>query len=179
MSLTDRIAKQVNIMDNNMDICALGGALSYIDALGNDLGVVRYPVKNGNLLSRSPLFHPTVIIRRRILTDHALMYTEQYRPAEDYFLWLQLSKVGVISAVNDVFVKYRITNNSTLIKDFRRVLTATLKVKTDALFKLNIKPSIKDIITIMVEFALLFFPSNIESKFYFKYVLKVRGKVYL
>lgn len=172
IAIRDRLEKQVAIMDANSDICVLGGALTYIDASGNELGVVRHCDLNGNLKG-CPLLHPTVIIRRSTLIQNDFYYLEKYRFAEDYFLWLQISKKGRISAINDVVIKYRLNNNAAKIRHLKRILWATLRVKKDAIFTLNIMPTFKDLMIMLSEFILFLLPAQIIL---FVYLRKTFGR---
>jgi len=178
IAMPDRLRKQVNWMESNPDICVSGGALSYINAIGNDLNLVRY-CDLGRKLSKCPLLHPTVIIRRGVLTRHGLCYLEKYRFAEDYFLWLQLSQFGKISAIKDVVVKYRLNNQATKVKRLKSSLLATLKVKKDAVFILNIKPSLRDAGMVLVELILLILPARLVWQLYLMTTFKKGTKVIL
>lgn len=178
IAIKDRVEKQVAVMDANPDISVLGGALAYIDASGNELGVVRYCELNRHL-SVCPLLHPTVLIRRNVLTRNNFCYLEKYRFAEDYFLWLQISKKGRISAINDVVVKYRLNNNAAKIRHLKKILWATLRVKKDAIFTLNIRPAIKDLVIILCEFILFLLPARIILFIYLRKTFGRRAKVTL
>lgn len=175
----DRLKKQVAAMEADSRICVLGGALTYIDAEGNDLGVVRYCRFNDTRLSGTPLLHPTVIIRRAVLLDNRLNYSEKYKFAEDYFLWLQLSKVGKVSAINDVVLKYRINSNATKIKRLKATLLATLKVKKDAVLLLHIFPRPKDIIIACAEIILLLLPWRLVLFIYLKMTFGSKSRINL
>jgi hypothetical protein len=59
------------------------------------------------LLFKSCLCHPSVIIRKSILTEHNIRYNENYLHAEDYDLWVQISNVSKLSNVKDFLLKYR------------------------------------------------------------------------
>ncbi|MCX5696523.1 MAG: glycosyltransferase [Candidatus Omnitrophica bacterium] len=172
IAIKDRLEKQALIMETNPDIYALGGAITYIDASGNELGVVRHCDLNGGI-KRCPLIHSTVMIRKEILLLNGFHYDEKYRYAEDYFLWLQIARKGKISAINDVVTKYRLNSNAAKIRYLKRILRATLKVKKDAIFILNIKPAFKDIIVMLCEAALLLLPAQVIL---FLYLRKTFGK---
>lgn len=172
IAIKDRLEKQVAIMEANPDICVLGGALTYIDASGNDLGIVRHCDLAGKLKG-CPLLHPTVVMRRKTLIQNNFYYLEKYRFAEDYFLWLQISKKGKISAINDVIIKYRLNNNAAKVRHLKKILRATLRVKKDAIFILNIMPAFKDLIIMLCELILLLAPAQIVL---FLYLRKTFGR---
>ena len=179
ISIKSRIEKQVAIMDKNPQISVLGSAVSYIDALGKDLGVTRQCALGGANLRRTPLIHSTVIIRKDHLDQYGLHYNENYRYAQDYFLWLQISKIGTIAATNDILVKYRISKEAARVEKLKDVLWATLKIKLTAIFILKIKPKLKDIVRIILEFVLLCLPKHLVLLIYLKMMFKKGVRVNL
>jgi hypothetical protein len=178
IAVKDRLEKQILIMENSPDICALGGAITYIDASGNELGVVRHCDLGGGI-KRCPLIHSTVMIRKKILTINGFYYNEKYRFAEDYFLWLQISRQGKIYAINDIVTKYRLNNNAAKIRHLKGILWATLKVKKDAILILNIKPIFKDIVIMLSELILFLLPSQIILFLYLRKTFGRRSRVAL
>ena len=157
LAVSDRIEKQIAVMEQNPQIVASGGSVRYIDAQGYDQGVIRKSTPSDSLLWANPLLHPTVIIRKSALRCH---YQEKYRYAEDYFLWLSLSRHGQLHAIPDVLLAYRISREATRVKRLKSVLWATLKVKKDAVFILKIRPGWRDIMRFLAEFCLLLLPSS-------------------
>lgn len=179
IAVKDRIKLQVATMEADKEICVLGASLSYIDSFGKELGVIRHCALGKSNLSRTPLLHPTVMIRRAFMEKYGLCYLEKYRYAEDYFLWMQLSKLGKIAVLDEVLLKYRITNNVTRIKSLKGVLGATLRVKRDAVFVLKIKPTLMDIFVFLGEFILFLLPSRFVVFLYLRFNLKNMEKINL
>ncbi|MFC1646046.1 glycosyltransferase family 2 protein [Candidatus Omnitrophota bacterium] len=160
IAVKNRIEKQVAVMENDPSVAVLGAAVSYIDSLGRELNVIRYcALGNGNL-TRCPLLHPTVIIRKSHLERYGLCYREKYYYAQDYFLWLEIGKVGKISAINDVVLQYRITKQAGRVRELKMIILTTLKVKKDAIFVLKIKPNLEAIGMIFMELFLLLLPAR-------------------
>jgi glycosyltransferase involved in cell wall biosynthesis len=168
ISLKNRLERQIEVMEADPGIAVLGGALSYIDASGNELGIIRRCTVNQSLIVQNPLLHPTVVIRKSYLTRYGFGYLEKYRYAEDYFLWLQFSRVGRLEAINDIVLKYRLSNQATRVRNLKSVLRATLKVKKDAVFTLGIKPSFSDVVKFFAEGILLCMPAPLILWFYLK-----------
>ncbi|MGB2822166.1 MAG: glycosyltransferase, partial [Phycisphaerae bacterium] len=102
IAIADRLERQLAVMDARPDVVALGGALTYIDAAGKDLNVMRRCAVGASLLRRSPMLHPTVVFRRKVVEKHAIRYQGRFRPADDYFFWLELSRFGRLDAIDDV-----------------------------------------------------------------------------
>jgi glycosyltransferase involved in cell wall biosynthesis len=179
IALKERFNKQVSIMDSDYSIGALGTAILYIDADGKHLDVVRRCRISGSNLTETPLLHPTVMIRKSHLDNHGLTYQEKYRFSEDYFLWLQLSKIAKISAIDNPLLKYRLNGKATKIRNLKKTIWSTLKVKKDAVFILKITPGIKDIFRAFLEVLLLFLPTNVILYLYLKITFRKKQKINL
>ena len=63
------------------------------------------------LLDKNPLFHPTVIMRRKSLIDQKLFYNQKYDAAEDLDLWMRASHRVRISNISEVLLEYRLHPN--------------------------------------------------------------------
>lgn len=113
ISLSDRFAKQVTFMDANPDIIVCGGGY---EAIGSDF---KFIPKTSNedivleMMSFSPIAHPTVFLRNSILKNNNIQYNTKYEPAEDYQLWMILSEYGKLANLSDVLIYYRIHQNQT------------------------------------------------------------------
>lgn len=166
VALAHRLARQVARMDEAPDVVALGGALEYIDAAGASLGVRRTCGLDGSLLKANPMLHPTVMIRREALEAAKLRYQQRYRYAEDYFLWLQLSRVGRLDALDDVVLQYRLSVGASRMKHLKAMLWATIRTKLKAIFGLGIRPRVSDVLRLAAELVLMAVPSGIVRRMY-------------
>jgi glycosyltransferase involved in cell wall biosynthesis len=168
VSLHHRIEKQTSVMDAKPDVVAMGAAVSYINAAGKNLSVIRRSMVPKTMLGGNKILHPTAIIRRHSLVQSSLKYMEKYRYAEDYYLWLELSLVGKLHAIDDVVLKYRINNQATRVQQLKSVLWATVKVKTDAMWKLKLRPRVMDLIIMAIEICMMIMPSRLILWLYLK-----------
>lgn len=106
-----RIEDQINALDADPQLGAVGGQLVYIDRNGSEFpGAPCYPTEYTDILLRmmcqSPLPHPGVMFRRE-----AVLAVGNYRPlqpTEDLDLWMRLG------------AKYRLANLSTIVVQYRR-----------------------------------------------------------
>ena len=108
ISLPARIEKQVSFMDAHLDVGAAGSEY-YSFSESNFKKVAAYSepeILRSLLLFKSCLCHPSVIIRKSVLTDNNIRY-RNYKHAEDYDFWIQLSKVCKLSNVKEFLLKYR------------------------------------------------------------------------
>ena len=166
IALGDRLEKQVSVMASSPETVALGGAVRYIDSKGRERGHGRSCKTGRSLLAENPLLHPTVIFRRDIHGGGTRLYQERFRYAEDYFCWLEMSRRGRIDAISDIVLKYRISRNAVRMRHLKRVLLATLKVKTAGVVELGIRPRFRDVARMMAELSLLFLPASLLRQLY-------------
>lgn len=108
-SCLDRIEKQVEYMDKNQEIIALG--TNYIISrpfISRKIKKNRTPqeLKIG-LLFECQLANPTVMLRNNVLKDHGITYNEDCFVAQDYELWTQITKIGDIDILPEFLHTYR------------------------------------------------------------------------
>jgi hypothetical protein len=166
VALPDRFERQVAHLEANPDIVALGTSLAYIDAHGRSLDRVRRCALGGSMLRGNPLLHPTVMLRRSVLVRHALRYRAEYIYAEDYYLWLELSRVGRLAALDEVTYLYRVSDTALRSRKLRNMIRATLRVKLTGWRRLGLRPTPADLLGLAVEAGLLLFPPRIVWRAY-------------
>lgn len=109
-----RIELQVAEMQNeNVVVC--GTQIEFIDSDSNKISrTYRYPTDEieiiGSTLFRSPIAHPSAMIRRSSLIENKIIYDQNYPHAEDTKLWIDLLSHGSIVNLEDVMLKYRLSD---------------------------------------------------------------------
>jgi glycosyltransferase involved in cell wall biosynthesis len=107
ISVSDRLAKQVEFLNNNPDVVVCGSWYQLLQS-GE---TVSNPVENEDiriaLLDYCALGHPTIMMRKEFLVRYNLFYKPEYRPAEDYELWTRISTIGKVANVPEVLLYYR------------------------------------------------------------------------
>lgn len=111
ISLPERFAAQVDFLDTHPDIGVVGTYLQIIDEQGNN----KYIFENAsdpnecfvNMIFATCVGHPTVMLRREILTQNHLRYEEYFKGMEDYYLWWQMSKFTKFSNLKLPLLNYR------------------------------------------------------------------------
>lgn len=179
IAIADRLERQLAVMDARPDVVALGGALTYIDAAGKDLNVMRRCAVGASLLRRSPMLHPTVVFRRKVVEEHAIRYQGRFRPADDYFFWLELSRFGRLDAIDDVVLNYRISAGAARMRHLKRMLWGTVQAKALGLLRLGIRPRCMDVVCFLAECALLLVPSCLIRWYYIRKTFGRKTKVEL
>lgn len=110
VSESDRLRVQVEMMSRDPSQVACG---VWARTFGYVRETWRYPSEaagaKARLLFRTPIVHPSAMMRRDVLIDHHLRYDESLmHAAEDWDLWLRLSKYGQIRNVPRVHFKYHV-----------------------------------------------------------------------
>jgi hypothetical protein len=106
----DRLKLQVAHLQNNPTCLAVGSAAEAFDAAGN-MTLLTQPTNHSaiakQLRTSSALFHPTVMYRREAVLQ-AGSYRKFFLDAEDYDLWLRLSRVGQLANLREPLSRLRV-----------------------------------------------------------------------
>jgi glycosyltransferase involved in cell wall biosynthesis len=110
ISLPNRLAAQVDFLERHPGIGICG---CWVKCIGEGKRKVwRYPSDPETarclLLFRTPLAHPTVVMRRDLLERSGLRYDPALRRAQDFDLWARASRCFGISNVPRVLFLYRL-----------------------------------------------------------------------
>jgi glycosyltransferase involved in cell wall biosynthesis len=108
ISLPERLEVQVGYMDQNPDIGVCG---TYVKFTGSGKGNIWKPLCNHNdiicnLFFTSSLAHPSVMMRKKILDQYNITYDNSYYGAEDYHLWVQISRYSRLANIDKVLLLY-------------------------------------------------------------------------
>lgn len=111
VSLPERFRLQVEALQADPGLAAVGGHVRVVDAGGQTLFESLAPIGQravaSALATHSPLSHPAVMMRRAPV-DLVGAYRARYEAAEDYDLWLRLLDAGFrVDNLNRVLLHYR------------------------------------------------------------------------
>lgn len=123
ISLPTRIEKQVKFMEENNHVVACGTWFKYIGSKNHE---IKRCIDDNDyyrcclLFGNSPtLLNSSVMIRKETIDKNGIKYDEQLRYGEDYKIWCQLSKLGVVTNYKEVLVYYRVHDSQmTRSKDY-------------------------------------------------------------
>src|SRR6185312_14030337 len=104
ISLPDRLAREMTLLQAQPQVGLVGTQMQLIDAQGAPLGPPRhFPVEDAAIqaeLWRSCcICHGSVLMRRACLPA-VDPYDENFKPAEDYDLWLRLAETTQLANVD-------------------------------------------------------------------------------
>ncbi|HLF78359.1 MAG TPA: glycosyltransferase family A protein [Dehalococcoidia bacterium] len=119
-ALPRRLERQLQFMAQHPEIVACSCSAYYIDTLGRRVGTAHYSPTSvesyQQMRSASEpiaLLHPGALIRREVL-DQIGGYRQEFFPAEDVDLWTRLGDVGVVYALNERLMEYRVHAQATM-----------------------------------------------------------------
>lgn len=115
----DRLIKQKLFLQNNPSISSVGTQIIKISEGNKILGKSHYPNRPfllGRLIRiRNCVAHPSVMYRREEVLRVG-GYRATFDGAEDYDLWIRLSRIGRIANLNEYLTKYRIWSGQNTAK---------------------------------------------------------------
>lgn len=111
IAMPDRFARQIERMEADASLGALGTQFEEIDEAGHRIsGGAAMPVGSAlvraELEQRQPIANPTAMFRTQALRDAGL-YRAAFRYCEDYDLFLRLSEISEIDNLPDILLRYR------------------------------------------------------------------------
>jgi glycosyltransferase involved in cell wall biosynthesis len=140
ISVPNRLYEQVTFMDSHPDITICG---TWVKLIGDIKGEVwKYPVEHemihASMLFSNTLVHPTVMMRSVSIKQHALLYDERIRYAQDYELWSRAVTRVQLANLNQVLVHYRIHAQSIDSKNYQEQVQTHEMIYRRLLKPLNI-----------------------------------------
>lgn len=131
IALPDRFERQIAFLEQHADVAALGGAVEFINAAGQGIGLSSNPVSHAEiraaLLDANVLWHPTVVIRR-----DGFFAVGGYRnvlSAEDYDLWLRIGDRFALANLPQAILKYRLHDGQITEKDNVQMTVSALAAR--------------------------------------------------
>ncbi len=112
VSHPDRLEKQVTFMENNEDVAVCG---TWFNMFGDREGTIKRVIDD-NEYYRCCLFfdndpaiiNPSTMIRKSVLINNNVRLNEKVKSAEDYALWVKISRFGKVTNLKEVLFDYRI-----------------------------------------------------------------------
>lgn len=176
IAVPTRIEKQVKFLLAHNEVVAVGGQCELIDKDGVGIGKKRFPTEDKQvrnmIFSSVPLQQPTLMINKNLLPGDFVWYDENYSSAEELELLFKLFKFGKVRNLKDTVLKYRIHNRNTSLINPRRTFYLTLKTRFIAVLKYGYTPTLKGIITTLLQ---AIFVSLVPNSWIYPIYCYVRG----
>ena len=136
ISMPQRLAVQYEYLKKNNDILVLG---SHYKIIGSGVEV-RLPVTSEEAklvaLMHVPVAHPTVMMPKKLFTEHELYYDKNFEPAEDYDLWCKVLQIGKIENIDEVLLQYRHHSQQESKVKYEKILKVDVETRLSQLEKL-------------------------------------------
>ncbi len=151
ISLPTRLEEQIRFMEVNSEIAACG---TWVEYFGRQVpflekNLLKEPADSESIrcsfLFNCVLKHPSVMIRRSVLEHGAYTYNETLDRAEDYELWVRISKHHFLANLPKVLLRYRLHPHkvSQLYKESN--FEQSDRIRENLLKELGLKPSQKEL----------------------------------
>lgn len=148
-----RLAEQLEFMENNPDFGMVGSWVELIDENDDLTGEVwnedepsqKIPCR---LLFHNYFAHSAVLLRRSALDTVKIngeVYRKDYPNAQDYDLWVRISKKFKVWNIPKVLIKYRVHSHCISLKSANLVEQLTCKIVTEQMNNLGIQPTDKQL----------------------------------
>ncbi|GAB7225729.1 hypothetical protein VoSk93_49500 [Vibrio owensii] len=147
ISEDERISKQVQFLENNLDYVAVGTKIKYFSDFSFKKKDFISPEKHNDILNRmflaSPLAHPSAMLRKDILDTYNIKYRTNAKHVEDYMLWVELSEYGKLYNIQESLLNYRISPSqiSSVYSKEQREMALTIQNKLfcrlQSIYKVN------------------------------------------
>ncbi len=108
----ERLARQIAFMEAHPEVGLCGTWARKFVPCG-PRWVQRGPTDSrslkATLLFSTPFIHPTVMIRRSVLSVHNLRYDQAFPMVEDYRLWCEMALTTELAIIPEVLLEYRVS----------------------------------------------------------------------
>ena len=124
-SLPERLAMQAAFLDANPDCAVVGSFVFHMGATRSHDRLVATPVEADAIAAALPkyncMYHPAIMLRRQAILDLG-GYREQFKNAEDYDLWLRVSRSRALANIPTPLLRYRFsTSGMTLSRKWQQL----------------------------------------------------------
>jgi glycosyltransferase involved in cell wall biosynthesis len=138
VALPERLRLGVDFMARNPNVGLLGGAVQWINVMGQPLYISRVPTDDKQLRRsldvHCPFWQPTVLLRKEAFALSG-GYRDAFAPAEDYDLWLRVTEYVQCANLEQVVLKYRMHPHQVSIRKKRQQTLGILAAQRSAVLR--------------------------------------------
>jgi glycosyltransferase involved in cell wall biosynthesis len=128
--LPNRIKTQVNFLEKNPDVVAVGSWIKLFEENGKTQ-IVKFLETDEQIkkiwLIVSPFADPSVMYRKEIALKVG-GYKQEFWPGDDTHLWYRMGKIGKLANIQKPLVKVRYHKGAASIKYFRKLTESTYRM---------------------------------------------------
>ncbi|MBM3604653.1 MAG: glycosyltransferase [Alphaproteobacteria bacterium] len=134
LPLPGRFERQVEFLDAHADIGMVGTWARCVNDNGHYLFTLRFPTEHDRMLRHQryvpALLHPTIMIRAEALREVGL-YSDRYRTAEDYDLFVRMGRRWRLANIPEVLTQYIVSETGTTAAKRKQNLVSRLRIQRD------------------------------------------------
>lgn len=127
-----RFEKQYNFLKKNQEYSVVGSFINIINETDRFIRKLKYPINDDeikkDLKKFSTFAHPSTMINTFYLNKVG-GYRAIFEPAEDYDLWIRLSKISKLKNIDEYLLSYRRHSSSVSLKRKEEQLLKTFFIK--------------------------------------------------
>lgn len=113
ISLPSRFQLQYRFMEEHPDVGVCG---TWLEVFGDYSAIVKYKTTHREIalqfLYECHIVHPTVIMRKEVMIKNNILYNPQFVTAQDYDLFIRMSRVTKLANIPEALVHYRVHSES-------------------------------------------------------------------
>ncbi|MBR5130207.1 MAG: glycosyltransferase [Alphaproteobacteria bacterium] len=126
ISLPERFEKQASFLDCHPDISLVGSWIEFFP--DKKVWKTMKQPKLFDFLKGTQLAHPTVMFRHDDFKKYDFKYNPEY-PAEDYELWTRVISVLKVDNIQEVLLKYRVSEKQVTASKACRIASSNNKIQ--------------------------------------------------
>lgn len=161
--LPRRFETQVQFLEKHSEIGLCG---SWFENFGDIRGIAKYNPNHNEilvgLLYQCQFCHPSVIMRKEVLSRYSLLYNTNFITAQDYELWARMAHVCISANVPEVLLQYRVHAQSISAKKKEQQLSNRNRIIIGQFEKMGVAISHTEI-DLFVKFCNSNFEFNVEE----------------
>jgi glycosyltransferase involved in cell wall biosynthesis len=171
IAVLTRLEKQVRFLQKHPEVSLVGSCAYIIDKQGQVVGEKKVPKKHKDIYKEyfvfHPIIHPTVMIRREVLTGKSL-YKIDYESNNDYLTFFRMISEGMRFAnLPEKLVYYRIHGKNDSLMNIKRTFVNTLRIRCQAVTKFGYRPTVFSLTKLLAQIVLaLLLPEKILFNLY-------------
>lgn len=163
ISLPNRLEREVNFLEKNLEYGVVGSSLLIIDENSKVIGKRKYKktLSKSESIIKSPFAQPSVLIRKSTLQKIGEMYSTdgKFDRARDFDLWVKLGRISKLGNIQKPLLKYRVSSTQGKSTHLKETIQSTLQVQKKWILKKS-HFSFKGLIYILLEYVLLLLPEK-------------------
>lgn len=151
--LPQRFAKQVELLESNSRLVAVGGQEQIIDTQGKVIGEKFFPTDPQacyQMIANFMPFQPPALMARAGVMKK-LKYDTGIAKNDDIDMFFQLLQYGGLSNVDQPVLRYRQLPNSVTFSQPKKVFFMALKIRLRALLKYGYRPHFSRLLLLLAE----------------------------